>query len=257
MYEETLNKAGLTPEQSQVYEVLLKNGPLQARKIMLKTGIKRGFVYKNLDQLVVFGLVEKHDEVGKITVFHPKHPNSLLDLTETKKKTLDLATEALRSVVGQMTSDFNMISGKPNIQFFEGLDGVKKVLEDCLYAKGEILSYVDIESMDKYMKKENAWYVSQREKYGLKKRALVLDTEFNRKFLESYYKNITDTRLLPLQVEPFKTIVEIYDSKVSYITFIESPDEPLKIISVLITNPAIADLHKKLFEFNWAQSKII
>jgi sugar-specific transcriptional regulator TrmB len=255
IYTNTLEQAGLTHEQSLIYDILLKNGPLQARKIMLKTGIKRGFVYKNLDKLVDFGLVDKKDEPGKITIFSPKHPNALLDLTESKKKELDSATNAIRNIVGQMTSDFNMISGKPSVQFFEGLSGVKKVLEDCLFAKSEILTYADLESLEKYIKKENDWYVAEREKFGLKKRGLVLDTEFNRNFLKGYHENITNVRLLPLQSEPFKTIVEIYDDKVSYITFIENENEPVKIISVLITNPAIAEFYKKLFEFNWQNSR--
>ena len=38
-------------------------------------------------------------------------------------------------------------------------------------------------------------------------------------------------------------------------SFIENENEPVKIISVLITNPAIATLHKKLFEFNWINGK--
>lgn len=164
---------------------------------------------------------------------------------------MDLANESIRQVVGQMTSDFNMISGAPSVQYFEGLEGVKKVLEDSLYAKEEILAYSDLESIEKYLKKENVEYVKEREKYEVKKRGLVLDTDFNRKFLDGYNQTVTDTRLLPLGTDPFKTIMQIYDDKVSYITFVEkevaqdgaSISKP-NIISVLITNPAIATLHK-------------
>jgi hypothetical protein len=170
---------------------------------------------------------------------------------EQKKKDLSLASESLKLVVGQMISDFNLISGKPNVQYFEGLQGVKTVLEDTLYSKEEIYSYADLESIEKYIKSTNEWYIKERVKFQVKKRGLVLDTEFNRNFLNNYAQEVTDTRLLKTESEPFATIMQIYDSKVSYITF---NDEGKNIISIIITNPHIYEMHKKLFEINWNQS---
>ena len=62
------------------------------------------------------------------------------------------------------------------MQFFEGEEGIKKVLEDSLYSKEEISSYADITSIQKYIPKINEWYVDQREKKGIKKKGILLDT---------------------------------------------------------------------------------
>jgi len=249
MYEETLKQLGLTEEQALIYNILLTNGVLVARKISLLSGFKRGFTYKILDQLIDLNLVEKVEKEGKTTKFNPKHPNTLLEVLDQKKRELVATTESVRGIIGQMTSDFNLIIGKPSIQFYEGLDGIKTVLEDSLYTKGEILTYADIESIQKFIPDLNMWYVKEREKDQIKNRGLVLDTPFNRDFLKDYYATITNTKLLPIQSEPFSTIMKIYNDKVSYITLGEHT------IGVIITGKAIADMHRKLFEFTWNEAR--
>jgi len=245
LYEEILEQAGFSKEQSLIYSYLLKNGISPARKIGLETNIKRGLLYKVLDQLHHRGFIEKEEKTGAITLFKPKHPTEILDRLEQQKRDLQTATESVRAVVGQMTSDFNLISGKPSVQFFEGLDGMKSVLEDSLYAKEEIYSYVDLESVDVYIKDVNQWYVNEREKFGIKKKVLAIDTAYSRKFLENYHVTITDFRLLTLENEPFATIMQIYDDKVSYVTLGK------QMIGVIITNPHIYEMHRKLFEHDW------
>lgn len=245
MYEESLKQLGLTEEQSKIYNILLTNGTLIARKISLLSGFKRGFTYKILDQLEALQLVEKVEKEGKTTIFTPKHPGILLEVLEEKKRTLATQTESFRGVIGQMTSDFNLILGKPNIQFFEGIDGIKTVLEDSLYTKGEILTYADLESIQKHIPDINSWYVKEREKDQIKNRGLVLNTPFNRSFLKDYYTHITNTKLIPITSEPFSTIMKIYNDKISYITLGEH------MIGVIITGKAISDMHRKLFEFSW------
>ncbi len=253
-YEEILQKSGFSKEQALIYSFLLKNGPIQARKMAQSLPIKRGLLYKVLDQLVKNSFIEKIDKEGAVTIFKPKHPADIEDNLEKKKKELQLASESLKVVVGQMISDFNLISGKPNVQYFEGLSGVKKVLEDSLYAKEEIYSYADLESIEKYVKEINSWYVKERNKFGIKKKGLVLDTPFNRQFLKDYYKEITDTRFLKINSEPFATVMQMYDDKISYITFNQ---QGKNIISILITSPQICEMHRKLFEFNWEQANVL
>lgn len=245
MYEESLKQLGLTEEQAKIYQLLLTNGVLIARKISLLSGFKRGFTYKILDQLAELNLVERVEKEGKTTSFQPKHPNTLVEVLEQKKRDLAATTESMKGVIGQMASDFNLAIGRPNVQFYEGIEGIRTVLEDSLYTKGEILTYADLESIQTHIPDVNEWYVKERAKDQIKNRGLVLDTPFNRKFLETYYTNITTTKLLPITSEPFSTIMKIYNDKISYITLGEHK------IGVIITGKAIADMHRKLFEFSW------
>lgn len=248
MYEELLIKVGLTPDQAKIYEVLLKHGVMPASKASLQAGLKRGLGYKVIEQLVSMGLVEKIDK--KVALFAPAHPSKIKDLLQKKSTELEITETSLSGNLGLMISDYNLNSGKPNIRFFEGEEGMKKVLEDSLYSTEEILSYSDIISIQKYISKVNDWYVEQREKKGIRKRAILLDTPEARKILASYHKDITNIKLMKLDTPPFESIMQIYDDKVSYITL--SKDQ---MIGVIIENQAIYEMHKATFNFTWSKAE--
>ncbi|TAN58360.1 hypothetical protein EPN15_01360 [Patescibacteria group bacterium] len=59
MFEQVLTQAGLTENQALIYEILVKNGLMPAGAVCKKTPLKRGLVYKILDELTEIGLVEK------------------------------------------------------------------------------------------------------------------------------------------------------------------------------------------------------
>src|SRR3989344_3034457 len=170
MYELPLVAAGLEPDQAQIYEILLKNGPLKAGKVALKSTLKRGLVYKILDELVELGLVIKNEPAGKVAIFEPAHPLKIKEFAEAKEQKMKTAQLALDGIIGNLTSDYNLSLGKPGIQFFEGKEGIKKVLWDSLTSRTEILSYVDTESINKYIPEINKEYVAKRDRLKIKKR---------------------------------------------------------------------------------------
>jgi len=245
-HEQFFNEIGLTNDQATVYEALLKSGESVAKKIVQSTGLKRGLVYKILEQLTSLSLVNKRDEEGKVTVFIPAHPQKLRDILSKKEEAIRTITASAGEIIGSLSSQYNLITGKPNVQFFEGEKGIEEVLDDSLYAKSEILSYVDVEAVLKYIPKANASYVAKREKYGIKKKMIVLDTPFNRDYLKEYFRNVTDTRFLLHTNTPFKTVMQIYDNKVSYLTLSDK-----ETIGVIIEDENIAYMHRYIFEYLW------
>ena len=249
-YEELLIKTGINKEQAIIYEILLKNGVLPASKIALKAGIKRGLCYKVIDDLLKIGLIEKIDK--KVALFVPAHPAKLKDIIKQKSDELEATESALSGILGAMTSDYNLFSGKPNVRFFEGEEGVKKVLEDSLYSKEEILSYTDVVSIQKNIPKINSWYVEQRLKKDIKKRGILLDTPEAREIIQNHHSNITNSKLIKLDTPPFETMMQIYDGKISYITFSNG-----QMIGVIVENQAIYEMHKALFDFTWSKAETI
>ena len=247
MYENVLTSAGLSPDQAAVYEVLLKNGRKKAAEIAVLAGKKRGITYKILDELIDMGLIVKKDTIGEISLFEATHPANLTDLVEKEERRISSAHSALESILGQMTSDFNLIIGKPGVRFYEGLDGMKKVLEDSLTAKEVISAYVDAEAVVKHIKNINNKYAGQREKLGVRKRSVVIDTPENRASATGYFSSVTENRFIRIPPSGFAdTVMQIYDGKVSYI--ILAPD---KMIGVIIENESIYKMQKNIFEFTW------
>lgn len=241
-----LEQMGLTEEQSHVYLALLGHAYRTARALTLDTGIKRSMVYKTLKQLEELGLVQKKEEPGSIAVFYPEHPQKLNNVLNERVREIAAAQSAFEHSLGALVSDYNLMAGRPNVQFYEGESGLEHVIEDSLFSKTEILTYVDIETLEKYLHDVNNRYVRKREKLGIKKRGLVPDTPFARKFLRGYHTDITKTKFLSSAAASFETVMQIYDNKISYLTL-----QPNMMIGAIIEDPRIYAMHVYLFECLW------
>lgn len=245
-HQQTLLKAGLNFTEAILYETLLEKGPLTAGALTKETPYKRGLVYKTLDDLQNAGLVKKEDRGEKPALFHPEHPLALKELANKKEQELYDAKLALEGTLPQLSSEYNLSVGKPGVQFFEGEEGIKRVLEDSLTTKTVIYSYADIESIVKNIGKINEWYVREREKRDIEKKGLLIDSPFARDYLSGYHEYITDSKLFKTDAPEFQTVVQIYDGKVSYITLKKET-----MIGVIIEDAAIYEMQKYVFEYVW------
>lgn len=261
MYEQHLIQAGLTKEQAIIYEVLLKSGPLRATQISQKSAdyneknpIKRGLVYKLLDQLLEMGLVEKEEEQGTVSVFKLAHPLKIQDLVKKKENEAKNAEIALENVLGSLVSDFNLISGKPGIQIFEGLEGIKKVLDDTLIRNTEkkILTFSDVAGYEKYLKEWNTnHYAPKRKKLGIYEKVIIPNNQKAIQYMNNYKANdITDILFIDHQLFPFSTEVNIYSNKISFVTFSENTH-----VGVIIDNSEIYNTLSSVFNFCWNMGK--
>ena len=88
-------------------------------------------------------------------------------------------------------------------------------------------------------------FAKARQKLGLKKKNIGIDTPENRAEIEGYYTDVTEERLIPWSTAEFGTVMQIYDSKISYMTLGE------QMIGVIVADPHIYEMHKSLFEFTW------
>lgn len=255
MYSEILTQLGLNQSQIEVYNHLLTGGEQPAAKISLKTSLNRTNVYNVLAELARLGLVEEtpkgQAKKGAKTTYRLIHPNKLRDLLESKSKELQQAQTSLASSLPRIISDFNLAVGRPGVRFYEGNEGLAKVMEDSLTAQSEILTYVDAEAVEKYIKKENDAYVKKRRKLGKKKKILVPDSEFNKKFFQALGSAQTDVRYLDFAMPEFSAAMQIYDDKITYITM-----QSKKMIGIIIEDELIAKMHKSLFEYNWSTAKL-
>ncbi|MFA6570728.1 MAG: hypothetical protein WCT77_05765, partial [Bacteroidota bacterium] len=152
--------------------------------------------------------------------------------------------------LGSLVSDYNLISGNPGIQYFEGEEGIIRVVFDSLSSKTEIYQYIDNEAANKYFPEINKEYVRVRKEKGIKKKMITIDGEYIRKNAGKYDKEFTDIHLIDGKKYPFATAMSIYDNKISYITLKED-----KKIGFIIDDADIAKMHRTLFEYMWENTK--
>lgn len=238
-----LTSLGLDGDEAVVYETLLSEGALTARELSTRTPLSRTLLYHILERLVEKKMAVKDEERQRVALFSAEAPDVLMAQAEQQKRASDEALALLKNSMPSLRNMYNLATGKPGVQFYEGADGIRKVLADTLTAKTTVYTYTDLEMIEKYIPDINREHVAQRERLGIKKLALLPDTQENRFLLEGYHVKITDVKLIPAGLAGFTTAMQIYDGRVSYSTFSDT-----HMIGVIITDQAIYNMHKAVFE---------
>ena len=249
MILDTLKNAGLTDAEIKIYEVLLSNGGQFAGKIISLTGLKRGDCYNKIYDLIERNLVVETTKNNK-KYFELNSPDTIETYIEKQIENLSSTQKEIKSILPNMLSTYNLAYHKPGVKFFEGVEGMKKISEDSLKAKTPIDSYVDVETLQKYLAKDNAAYTKSRQKSGVEKHMIVADNEFNRKYFEKIGTQATEVHFMKYNLGSFGTVMQIYDDKISYLTL-----KPGSMIGVIIEDAMITQMHRRLFQFTWEQTQ--
>lgn len=135
MPNEIFNLLGLNPREIEIYKALLSLGASSIRTIADKSGINRGSAYESLKEMQLKGIVT-YQPKGKRRLFAPVDPDILLQLAEERRQGLERAMEELKlSIIPELQHlkpDFNAA----NVSFYEGDDGIERVLKDILATVG-------------------------------------------------------------------------------------------------------------------------
>ena len=245
--EKVLESAGLTTEQARVYLVLLESGLSPARHIASKTNLGRALTYKILGQLLTLQLAEKKKFSGRAALFAPNHPERLKTLLEERKKGLEQMGFALQTAFGSLTSAFNLLRGKPNVQFFEGVEGLKKIYDDILDTNQEIRvisSPIEegrkeiLHLIREQIKKQVALNIKTKAITPLGKQEIATPVTEDEKYL------IT-RKIVPKEELHIPAQIIIFGDKVAITNFRET------IINVLIESKYVAETFRIMFEYMW------
>lgn len=132
-----LQIADLSEKHIQIYENLLTTGSQGVAKIALKNGLKKGITYKLLDDLEQKGLVAQDKTKSKV-FYSPCSPYVLEKIIEQNEQEVQNQKNILDSNIRRYISQFNLLEGKPTVEFFEGVKGLQKIYEDILIEKTDI-----------------------------------------------------------------------------------------------------------------------
>ncbi|MFA6215535.1 MAG: helix-turn-helix domain-containing protein [Patescibacteria group bacterium] len=247
MYEQTLTQAGLTKDQAEIYEILIKNGPLKAGKISQKSTLKRGLVYKLLDQMAEIGLIDKIEKPGKAAVFTAAHPLKLKELAEKQEQQAKDSQLVLSGILPSIISDYNLVSGQPNVRFYEGKEGIIKIYEELLAEKKPIDSIEDKGEMAKFIPEYFPTFIKKRMTSNIYNRVVCPAGNPINKTDEA---ELRQTRNISVEKFPLSMDIKIVGDKVSLITFKKDT-----AIGIIIDHQEIADNFRILFEYMWETSK--
>lgn len=252
MLKEQLIQFGLTSPQAEVYGILLEHGAKKAGEIAKLTTIKRGLVYKALDDLEKLDLVERRGEEGSITKFFPRHPEILRTHIEAKLRQAKEAEILFTGLAPTLGSAFNLITGKPGIRVLEGLQGFKDLHRDII-AEGKpiklIRSLYDRERADiaTFIDKQ----IREQVRHEISAKILTHNTPKAAKFaLWGDDDRLVHRRIIADKNFQSPAQVIIYGNKVG-ITDLEKT-----LITTIIENEAIRKTFETMFDYMWQAAKV-
>ena len=236
---ELLNQIGLNEKEASVYLALLELGTATVHPIATKAGIKRPTTYLILEQLQQKGMVSIVPRATK-ALYTAESPEKLLQDLNKKQ-------ELLKRFMPNMLALYNAKTEKPQIQLFEGKEGILEVYKKVFNARSVdfFCTISDVMSMFPEMPgdlKKNA--LAGRIKVRELLTKSPADIIHAKKMPQhEYYEN----RFVPSGME-FLTDNVFFENSVVFFSY--SP----YMFAVVITSKGVVTSLKTLFELAWNAS---
>jgi sugar-specific transcriptional regulator TrmB len=233
---------GLSDKEAEVYLRVLELGPSSVRTLALQTKINRGTTYDILKSLIQMGLVNYFFK-DKNKHFIAEDPSKFKDLLIAQKEKVFETERKLDEIIPELKSIYDNATNKPKVKFYEGVRGIKLVLEDLLStsSRSSEKSYLVYSSANirKYLYQSFPEFTRERIRRGISVRVLALGSGGRLLGLDER-KWITKTASSP-------TYTLIYAGKTALVS-VDSNGNP---ISIIIEDKGIAQTQKILFESLW------
>ena len=140
------------------------------------------------------------------------------------------------------------VEDRPQVRFYEGLDGLKEVYEDTLTSTEPIVAYAAIDEMHTTLKEYFPLYYKRRAQKGISIRGIVPKTALALERATHNEEEAREIAFVPPEKFGFSPEIDIYDNKVMIASWKEK-------LGVIIQSAEIADAMKKIFELAWAEAK--
>ena len=240
METDNLHELGLSEKQVTLYLALLELGQAKASDLAKRTGFKRPSVYDMLNNLVQRGFITCNVQ-GKRQFFQAEDPRVLLEIP----KKID---QHVRKVLPDLQQIFNRNTQKPQLRYYEGVDGIRRITEDLLECQsGEYWYVSDATEITKILGERFLEdFIDRRIEKGLWANAIRIrrsETEMNNMKPGKEYRR----RLRFLPHAPLEDIasMHIYDNKVGLIS------SSKECFAMLIESKEVCTLMKFMWNTLW------
>lgn len=216
MPKESLKQLGLTESEIEVYLCCLSLGQCLISTIARHTKIKRTSLYAITERLSKSGFLSSIKQ-NNTQYFIAADPETLEDRC---KQNVHNAQQTLRQIqdsiplLKQLTNSDDKVS----VQYFEGLDGVKVMLEDVIKENCDVCGIVSIKDVCKPIRSYlDGHYTKQRSAQNTKSRVIYLkDKESIEYFKQNYGNNSYLVRIVERDILDLKISIHIYAGKVAF-----------------------------------------
>ena len=249
MYEDILEKVGLTKGESRTYLSLLNIGENTVSPIAKKADVSLSKIYEILEGLIKKGLVS-YIIKNNTKYFLATPPERILDFLESKKNEIIDYESKIKEIIPNLKNQKEKSDDKNIATLYEGLNGIKTFYELVLKEtkeKSEIL----VLGIPKYSAERYEGYFldwNKRRAEKLIKIKIIFDYEA-KDFAKKREKiKFTEIKYLSKDITTPAWIL-IYENGVATIHATKNP------ICVLIKDKDVVESYTRFFDIFWNLSK--
>ena len=239
--KESIKSAGLTDNESLVYQALLEMGPRGAGTISRRTGLHRRVIYDVTDRLIKKGLIGYIIENNR-KLFHASNPQRFLEIINEEKEKITLAIPEMMLLFNQ-----NKERQREDTMVYKGKNGLKSVFEDQIEQGKEVLIMGASPSAYDILQFYFNFYDKKRKAKKIFTR-IIFSAQKDKKIPKI---PLSEIRFLPEKYSS-PLSVNIYGDRTAIIFW--DKEKPLAIV---IKSQDISEGYKKYFEMIWKSSKKI
>lgn len=244
--DKLLQDLGLNEREAKIYLALIDKGSMLPQHIAMATGIKRATVYTIFPDMIEKGYLTEVTR-GKRRLLAAVSPDKLYTSYESRAK-------EIKENFNQLVKLYRLQGLKPKIDYFEGLEGVKRVYLDTLHIKSgkEILLF---DQVSNYNPEVLDWivksYVPERVKRNILVRAIAPREKESREYLGEQRHELREIRYVPKEKFPFRIEGMVYGDKVTFVTI----EKGSPLVGIVIESEQIVDTLRALFNLAWEGAK--
>lgn len=243
MFYPDFETLGLTETEGKVYMALLELGGSPVSTLARRAKLPRVNCYHTLENLVKKGLASFVTK-DKIRYFNAESPQKIINFIEEK-------AQYARKILPELLSITNTLALKPKIKYFEGIEGIKNILEDTLTVKKELLGYSNLKGAAEVLGDYIPRYAERKIKNRLKTRIISPSSAEAFDYIKKYYPHNFPPELIEiLFVNPkefwFEHEITIYDDKVAVISLHKEEQ-----IGMIFESPVYANSQRAIFNLAW------
>ncbi len=235
--KEILMQLGYGEDDASLYLACLELGEVPAADIGKRAGMNRSTAYIHLKELEKQGIVSVVEKNG-IQYFSAIDPRMLVDRSKNAIRQAEAFLPDLLAISGKISTE------RPRVQYYEGIEGVKVVLEDTLTAKETIRVFGNADLIVQNLPDYYPDYVKRRVAAGVRTKAILNEGKIGEAYKLNAKDELREVRLVPATFQ-MPNEIKIYGDTVA----IMSHARPFG--AVLIRNAAIAQTQKTIHDMAW------
>jgi sugar-specific transcriptional regulator TrmB len=246
-----LKSLGLEHHEPEVYLAALRLGTTPASVVGKRCKIPRSTARYTCEQLVEKQLMVVTQK-GNTQYFTPENPEKLRKLLEMQQEKIRSRGQQLEGHMQDLKRIFNPYTVMPKMRFFEGVDGIIKLIEDVFSVNVPIYGALSIPEemhpeISHYVEKS---YVPKRKASGNSAWMLFNDNKLTKDYQKKDKEMNRISLIIPYKDFPFDSCLHIYGNKVAFYSYKEND-----MTGIIVENEYIYNSQMSVFKLAWEHAK--